>query len=145
MRAPVLFFAASVALSGVVHAEDNPPAEGAAVTTAPVAAPSTPTWEQLLAALPGKRMSYVTDNSALCNGSTTPTGRPSSRNRRSLAASTARRSTRRHAGPWPTTANIASTWIGPRTAAVPRTGAAKFCSTPAVPPCSNPKGNKARP
>jgi hypothetical protein len=67
MRAPVLFPAASMALSGAFHAEDNPLAGRTASAPAPVLAtttvttPSTPTREQLLAALPGKRMSYMTN------------------------------------------------------------------------------------
>jgi hypothetical protein len=61
MRPQVLFFAASMALSAALHAEDNAPADGVASNPAPAAVttPSTPTREQLLAVLPGKRMSYV--------------------------------------------------------------------------------------
>lgn len=68
MRASILLFAVPMALSTALHAEDNAPADGVAsnpatvLATAAVTTPSMPTREQLLAALPGKRMSYM-DNS----------------------------------------------------------------------------------
>jgi len=59
MRASVLIFAASLALPTAAHADDAT-APGNAASDAPAAAAATPTREQLLAALPGKRMSYTT-------------------------------------------------------------------------------------
>lgn len=65
MSAPVLFLVVSMALSAALRAEENAPADGVAsnpatvLATAAVTTPSTPTREQLLAALPSKRMSYM--------------------------------------------------------------------------------------
>jgi len=66
MRALVLIFSASMALPCTAHADDAAvpasAANDAPATTAHASTVAQPTRAQLLAALPGKRMSYTTDS-----------------------------------------------------------------------------------